>query len=311
MVGIIDIVNVGLFAAALRMATPLVYASLGGLFSERAGVVNIGLEGMMLIGAFSGVLATFYTGNPWLGVLAGVLTGGFMGLVHAIVTVKFAGNQVVSGTGINLFALGFTAYMSQTIWGSRGASQSVQGLGTISIPLLKDTPVIGNALDTLFSQTPLVYIMLLVVVISYIVLFKTPWGLRIRAVGEHPAAADTAGINVYRTKYLCLILSGMLAGLGGVFLSLGQLNLFVLGMTGGRGFIALAAMILGGWKPFGVLGASFFFGLTYALQMRLQSIGLLPAQIVLAVPYILTVIVLAGFVRKRIPPSDYKPYVKE
>lgn len=311
MVDIIDIVNVGLFAAALRMATPLVYASLGGLFSERAGVVNIGLEGMMLIGAFSGVLTTFYISNPWIGVLAGVLAGGLIGLVHAIVTVKFAGNQVVSGTGINLFALGFTAYMSQTIWGSRGASQSVQGLGTITIPLLRDVPVIGNALDTLFSQTPLVYIMFLVVVISYIVLFKTPWGLRIRAVGEHPAAADTAGINVYRTKYLCLILSGMLAGLGGVFLSLGQLNLFVLGMTGGRGFIALAAMILGGWKPFGALGASLFFGLAYALQMRLQSIGLLPAQIVLAIPYILTVVVLAGFVRKRVPPSDYKPYSKE
>jgi ABC-type uncharacterized transport system permease subunit len=310
-VDIIDIVNVGLFAAALRMATPLVYASLGGLFSERAGIVNIGLEGMMLIGAFSGVLTTFYISNPWIGVLAGVLAGGLIGLVHAIVTVKFAGNQVVSGTGINLFALGFTAYMSQTIWGSRGASQSVQGLGTITIPLLRDVPVIGNALDTLFSQTPLVYIMFLVVVISYIVLFKTPWGLRIRAVGEHPAAADTAGINVYRTKYLCLILSGMLAGLGGVFLSLGQLNLFVLGMTGGRGFIALAAMILGGWKPFGALGASLFFGLAYALQMRLQSIGLLPAQIVLAIPYILTVVVLAGFVRKRVPPSDYKPYSKE
>ena len=311
MVDIIDIVNVGLFAAALRMATPLVYASLGGLFSERAGVVNIGLEGMMLIGAFSGVLTTFYISNPWIGVLAGVLAGGLIGLVHAIVTVKFAGNQVVSGTGINLFALGFTAYMSQTIWGSRGASQSVQGLGTITIPLLRDVPVIGNALDTLFSQTPLVYIMFLVVVISYIVLFKTPWGLRIRAVGEHPAAADTAGINVYRTKYLCLILSGMLAGLGGVFLSLGQLNLFVLGMTGGRGFIALAAMILGGWKPFGALGASLFFGLAYALQMRLQSVGLLPSQIVLAIPYILTVVVLAGFVRKRAPPSDYKPYSKE
>ena len=311
MVDIIDIVNVGLLAAALRMATPLVYASLGGLFSERAGVVNIGLEGMMLIGAFSGVLTTFYISNPWLGVLAGVLAGGLIGLVHGIVTVKFAGNQVVSGTGINLFALGFTAYMSQTIWGSRGASQSVQGLGTITIPLLRDVPVIGNALDTLFSQTPLVYIMFLVVVISYIVLLKTPWGLRIRAVGEHPAAADTAGINVYRTKYLCLVLSGMLAGLGGVFLSLGQLNLFVLGMTGGRGFIALAAMILGGWKPFGALGASLFFGLAYALQMRLQSIGLLPAQIVLAIPYILTVVVLAGFVRKRVPPSDYKPYSKE
>jgi ABC-type uncharacterized transport system permease subunit len=311
MVSIIDIVNVGLFAAALRMATPLVYASLGGIFSERVGIVNVGLEGMMLTGAFSGVLVTFYSENPWLGVLAAVLVGGLLGLLHAVLTVKFAGNQIVSGAGINLLALGFTAYMSQTVWGSRGASQRVQNLGAIPIPFLKDIPVVGDTLNTLFSQSPLFYVMLIVVVLSYIILFKTPLGLRIRAVGEHPAAADTAGINVYRTKYLCIILSGMLAGLGGAFLSLGQLNLFVLGMTGGRGFIALAAMILGGWKPFGALGASLLFGFTDALQIRLQSMGLLPSQFMLAIPYILTVVVLAGFVRKRIPPSDYKPYEKE
>ncbi len=234
-----------------------------------------------------------------------------LGLLHAVLTVKFAGNQIVSGTGINLFAVGFTAYMSQTIWGSRGASQSVQGLGEISFSPLKGIPLIGDALNTMLSYKPLVYVMFVVVVLSYIVLFKTPLGLRIRAVGEHPAAADTAGINVYRTKYICLVLSGMLAGLGGVFLSLSNLSLFVLGMTGGRGFIALAAMILGGWKPIGALAASLLFGFTDALQMRLQSLGLLPPQIMLAIPYILTVIVLAGFVRKRVPPSDYKPYLKE
>ena len=308
MVDIIDIINVGLFAAALRMATPLVFASLGGIFSERVGIINIALEGMMLTGAFTGVLATFYSGNPWLGVLAAVLVGGLLGLLHALLTVKFAGNQVVSGTGINILALGFTAYMCQIVWGSRGASQSVQGLGTLSIPVLKDIPILG---DILGSHTPLVYLMLIVVVVSYIVLFKTPIGLRIRAVGENPAAADTAGINVYRTKYLWLMISGMLAGLGGAFLSLGHLNLFVWGMTGGRGFIALAAMILGGWLPFGALGASLLFGFADALQMRLQALGLLPSQIILTIPYVLTVIVLAGVVRKTIPPSDYKPYVKE
>jgi ABC-type uncharacterized transport system permease subunit len=308
MVNVVDIVNVGLFAAALRMATPLVYASLGGLFSERAGIVNIALEGMMLTGAFSGVLATYGTGSPWLGVLASVLAGGLLGLLHALLTVKFSGNQIVSGTGINLFALGFTAYMSQIVWGSRGASPSVQGLETISIPLLADIPVVGEIIG---KQTPLVYIALVIVVLSYIVLFKTPEGLRIRAVGEHPAAADTAGVNVYKTKYLCVMVSGMLAGLGGAFLSLGHLSLFVFGMTGGRGFIALAAMILGGWTPFGALGASLLFGFADALQMRLQSVGVLPSQIVLIIPYVLAVLVLAGFVRKRIPPSDYKPYVKE
>lgn len=308
MVNIVDIINVGLFAAALRMATPLVYASLGGIFSERVGIVNIALEGMMLTGAFFGVLATYGTGNPWLGVLTSVLAGGLLGLLHALLTVKFAGNQIVSGTGINLFALGFTAYMSQIIWGSRGASPSVQGLGPISIPLLRDLPVVGEIIG---NQTPLVYIGLVIVVLSYILLFKTPAGLRIRAVGEHPAAADTTGVNVYKTKYLCVMLSGMLAGLGGAFLSLGHLDLFVLGMTGGRGFIALAAMILGGWTPFGALGASLLFGFADALQMRLQSVGALPSQIVLIIPYVLTVLVLAGFVRKRLPPSDYKPYVKD
>ena len=308
MVNIVDIINVGLFAAALRMATPLVFASLGGLFSERVGIINIALEGMMLTGAFSGVLATFSTGNPWIGVLTSILVGGLLGLLHALLTIKFAGNQIVSGTGINIFALGFTAYMSQIVWGSRGASPNVQGLEAISIPLLKDLPLVGEIIG---NQTPLVYIALVVVVLSYIILSKTPAGLRIKAVGEHPAAADTAGINVYRIKYLCVILSGMLAGLGGAFLSLGHLSLFALGMSGGRGFIALAAMILGGWTPFGALGASLLFGFADALQMRLQSIGMLPSQIILTIPYILTIVVLAGFVRKRVPPSDYKPYTKD
>ena len=308
MVSIIDIVNVGLFTATLRMATPLVFAALGGIFSERVGVVNIALEGMMLTGAFTGVLASYYTSNAWLGVLAAVMAGGLLGLVQAILTVKFAGNQIVAGTGINILAVGITAYLSQVIWGSRGASQSVNGLGTISIPLLKDIPILGEILG---STTPLVYIMLILVVFAHIVLFKTPIGLRLRAVGEHPAAADTAGINVHQTKYLFLMISGMLAALGGAFLSLGQLNFFVSSMTGGRGFIALAAMILGGWMPFGALGAGLLFGLTDALQMRLQGAGLLAPQIIQAIPYIITVVVLAGFVRKRTPPSDYKPYEKE
>jgi len=308
MVEFLDIITVGLFAATLRLATPIAYGSLGGLFSERAGIVNIGLEGMMLMGAFAGVTVSYFTGNPWLGVLGAILAGGFLGLVHGLVTVKFAGDQVVSGTGINIFALGFTAYMSQVIWGSRGASESVQELPTISIPLLKDIPIVGEIIGT---HTPLVYLMIIITVVSYIILFKTPLGLRIRAVGERPEAADAAGVNVFKTKYLCLIISGMLAGLGGAFLSLGHLNLFALGMTGGRGFIALAAMILGKWMPFGAFGASVLFGFADALQMRLQALGLLPPQIILTIPYILTIAVLAGVVGKAIPPSNYKPYVKE
>lgn len=308
MVDITDIINAGLFAAALRMATPLVFASVGGIFSERVGIVNIALEGMMLTGAFSGVLATFATGSPWIGVLASVLAGGLLGYLHALLTVKFGGNQIVSGTGINLLALGATAYLCQVVWGSRGASQSVLGLEVVSIPLLEDVPVLGEIIG---KHTPLVYLSIIVVVLSYILLFKTPIGLRIRAVGEHPAAADTAGVDVYKIKYWCVVLSGMLAGLGGAFLSLGHLNLFVLGMTGGRGFIALAAMILGGWTPFGALGASLLFGFADALQMRLQSVAALPSQIILTLPYILTIIVVAVFAKKRAPPSDYKPYAKD
>jgi simple sugar transport system permease protein len=308
MVGLLELINVGLFAAALRMATPIVYAALGGIFSERVGVMNIGLEGTMLTSAFAGVTVSYYTGNPWLGVVVAVIVGGFIGLLHALLTVKFVGDQVVSGTGINIFAIGFTSYMSQIIWGSRGASDGVQGLGTWTIPVVADLPIVGPIIG---SHSPLVYLMLVITVLSYVVLFKTPLGLRIRAVGEHPTAAETAGIDVIRVKYLCVILSGMLAGLGGAFLSLGHLNLFTRAMTGGRGFIAMAAMIFGKWMPFGAFGASLLFGLADALQMRLQSLGLLPPQIILTIPYLLTIAVLAGVVGRARPPSDYKPYERE
>jgi simple sugar transport system permease protein len=308
MTEILDIITVGLFSAGIRMATPIVFASLGGIFSERVGIMNIGLEGIMLTSAFSSVTVSYFTGNAWLGLLAAILVGGLLGYLHAILTIKFSANQIVSGTGINIFAMGFTAYMSQVIWGSRGASESVLGLGTISIPLLKDIPIIGEIVGT---HSPLVYLMFIVTAVSYFVLFRTPIGLRIRAVGEHPAAADTAGIDVFRIKYLGVILSGMLAGLGGAFLSIGHVNLFVLGMTGGRGYIAMAAMIFGKWMPLGAFGASMLFGFAEALQMRLQSLGILPPQIILMIPYLITIAVLAGVVGRAIPPSDYKPYTKE
>ncbi|TFH15033.1 ABC transporter permease, partial [Candidatus Bathyarchaeota archaeon] len=256
----------------------------------------------------AGVAASYYSGNPWIGVLVSVLTGGFIAFIHAIISVKYAGDQIVSGTGINILALGFTAYMTQIIWGNRGASESVNGIADITLPFIKDIPVIGAIIGT---HSPLVYLMPVVTVLSYIVLFKTPFGLRVRAVGEHPTAAETAGVNVFKIKYICIILSGMLAGLGGAFLSLSHLNLFTRGMTGGRGFIAMAAMIFGKWMPFGVFGSGLLFGFADALQMRLQSLGILPPQIILMIPYLLTVAILAGVVGKAIAPSDYKPYKKE
>ena len=305
---IFDIINVGLFAAAIRMATPVALAALGGVFSERVGVVNVGLEGMMLMGAFSGVYVSYITSNPWLGVFSAIIVGGLLGLIHAFLSVTLRGNQIVSGTGLNILALGFTAYGSEVIWGSRGASANVTSIAIIKLPILGDIPIIG---DIIGSASPLVYLMIIIIILTQILLFKTPIGLRLRAVGEHPAAADTAGVNVLRMKYMGIIVSGMLAGLGGVFLSLGNLGLFSYGMTGGRGFIALAAMIFGGWTPLGAFGASLLFGFTEALQMRLQSLGILPPQIILMLPYIITIIVLAGVVRKTKPPSDYKPYEKD
>ncbi len=308
MAGIIDIISVGLFAAAIRMATPIIYAGLGGMFSERVGITNIGLEGTMLTSAFAGVVASHYTGNAWIGVLTSVITGGLVSLVLAILTIKYAGDQVVSGTGINIMALGFTSYMTQIIWGSRGASDSVQAISDISIPIIKDLPILGPIFGT---HSPLVYFMPIVVFASYYVLFKTPFGLRIRAVGEHPVAAETAGVNVIRIKYTGVIISGMLAGLGGAFLSLSHLNLFTRGMTGGRGFIAMAAMIFGKWMPVGILASGMLFGFADALQIRLQSLGILPPQIILMIPYLLTIAILAGVVGKAVAPSDYKPYKKE
>lgn len=262
----------------------------------------------MLTSAFTGVMVSHYTGNPWLGVLSAILVGGLLGLIHAVLTVSYSGDQIISGTGINILAIGFTSFMSKIIWGSRGASDSVTGIADISIPIVKDIPVLGEIIGT---HSPLIYLMPVITFLSYLLLFKTPFGLRIRAVGEHPIAAETAGINVVRMKYLCVILSGMLAGLGGAFLSLSHLNLFTRGMSGGRGFIALAAMIFGKWMPFGVFWAGLLFGFADALQIRLQSLGILPPQIILTIPYLLTIAVLAGVVGKAKAPSDYKPYERE
>ena len=308
MVTVTDFINAGLLAAGIRLATPIVYAALGGMFSERVGIVHIGLEGVMLTSSFAGVVASYYTGNPWIGIIVAVLTGGLISFVHAVLTIKYVGDQIVSGTGLNILALGFTSYMTQIIWGNRGASDSVQGIADIALPIIKDIPFIGKVIGT---HSPLVYLMPFVTYACYYVLFKTPFGLRVRAVGEHPTAAETAGVDVIKTKYIGVILGGMLAGLGGAFLSLSHLHLFTRGLTGGRGFIAMAAMIFGKWMPFGVFASGLLFGLADALQIRLQSLGILPPQIILTIPYLLTIAILAGFVGKAKAPSDYKPYKKE
>lgn len=288
-----------LLAATLRISPPIALASIGGAYSERSGIINIGLEGMILMGAFAGVASTHFVGNPWIGVLCAILAGGALGLLHAVLCIQFKANQVVSGVGVNILALGLTTLLLQVIWGNRGASDSVVGIKPLNISAIRDIPVLGEIFG---KQNPLVYVMLVIVFFSWLVMFRTPLGLRIRAVGEHPEAADTVGIHVHRIQYLCVTISGMLSGLGGAYLSLGWLNLFSQNMSAGRGFMALAANIFGKWNPAGTFGASLLFSFTDALQMKLQGVGI-PIQFIQMIPYILTILVLAGAVKRAVPPA--------
>ena len=290
---------VTLLTATLRISPPIVLASIGGAYSERSGIINIGLEGMILMGAFAGVVTTHYVGNPWVGVLAAVIAGGALGLLHAVLCIQFKANQVVSGVGVNILSLGLTTLLLQVIWGNRGASDSVTGLKPLHLPVIGDIHVVG---DIIGNQNPLVYIMLVIVVVAWLVMFRTPLGLRIRAVGEHPEAADTVGIHVHKIQYMCVTVSGMLSGLGGAYLSLGWLNLFSQNMSAGRGFIALAANIFGKWNPAGTFGASLLFSFTDALQMKLQGVGI-PIQFIQMIPYILTILVLASAVKRSVAPA--------
>ncbi|MBT9151912.1 MAG: hypothetical protein DDT35_00122 [Firmicutes bacterium] len=288
-----NVFDITLLMATLRAATPLVIAAVGGIFAERSGVVNIALEGKMLVGAFAAVVVAYYTGSPWLGVLAAVVFGGLLAYIFAVVSIKYRANQVVSGVAINMLAAGLTVFLMHVFFGTAGTSPAVNRLPTVGL------------------FTPLVYLAPLIVIAAFIILYRTPWGLRIRAVGEHPKAAATVGVNVIGLRYACVILSGMLAGVAGAHLSIGTLSVFVRDMTAGRGFIALAAMIFGKWHPVGALGAALLFGFSEALQMRLQGGGI-PSQLIQAVPYVFTMIVLAGFVgRATAPASLGEPYKKE
>ncbi len=295
---IIDFFSTGIF-----MATPLILASIGAVFSERAGVVNIGVEGMMLIGAFFGVMVSHFTGNAWIGVLGGMAAGALTAAIHAYVCISHHANQTVSGVAINIFALALTGFLLKAVFHRAGQTDRVAKLANWILPdFLRDLPIVGQIFG---SNTPPVYIALLLVIAAQVVLFHTPLGLRIRACGEHPEAADTVGINVTGIRYFCVILSGALAGLGGVTLSLGQLSLFKEAMTDGRGFIAIAAMIFGKWSPVGAFLASLFFGLATGFKFIAQSWGMtaIPTDFLLMLPYMLTMLALAGFVGRQTPPA--------
>lgn len=300
-----DNLIIPLIAATLRMAAPLIFTGLGGVFSERSGVVNIGLEGMMVIGAFFAVLGSYLTGNPVVGILFAMVAGGVLAAIHAFLSIHLRADQVISGTAINLFATALASFLIAPIFKTGGQTDVVKGLGYNLPGFLKDVPIL-NALNWF------VILAFILVFVSNYVLFKTPLGLRIRAVGEHPSAADTLGINVYKTRYLCVIISGMLAGLGGASLSIGITPLYREGMVAGRGFIALAAMIFGNWKPFGTMWACMLFAFGTAFQMAAQGFNIsLPNEFYQSIPYILTMLALAGFVGKTTAPkASGKPYVK-
>ncbi len=292
-----------ILASTRRFAVPYVLAGLGGTYSERSGVVNIGLEGMMLSGAFTSVAVTNITGNAWIGLLAAIMVGMLLGLIHAVVCISFKADQIVSGLAIIIFAAGITVFFSWLLFNKT----QVKAEGLLRVPFLHDIP----AFKLLFSEIPpLVFVTAVIVVVSHFVIFKTVFGLRLRSVGEHPQAADTLGISVYRMRYLGVIISGALSGMAGAYLSLEHAHYFVKGISGGRGFIGLASMIFGKWTPFGTAGAGLLFGFGEAIKPYLPKI--VPSQFIDMIPYILTIFVLTSAIGRATPPAAIGvPYNKE
>lgn len=298
-----EILSISLVFSTIRLATPLVWAAIGGLYAERSGVINIALEGLMLAGAFTAASVTWYSGSPWVGLAAAMAAGGLVAAVLAIACIRFEANEVVAGTGINILFLGLPAVLSGALFLSSG-----------STPQVPQEQLIPD-----WGQVSLLSVLALVVVIatSY-VLYRTRFGLRLRAVGENPEAADAAGVRVLRIRYAAVILSGALAGVGGAYLSIGQSSLFTRNMTAGRGFIALAALIFGKWRPVQTMLACLLFGFADALTIQMQGVAKLPSgedipvQFVQMIPYVLTMVVLAGFIgHSRAPGALGVPYRKE
>lgn len=282
-----DFFTLDLLTRILRMSTPLIFAALGGLICERSGVINIALEGLMLIGAFFAVAGTYWTGSTWAGLLIGVLCAMVGSLIHAIWSITFRGDQIVVGTAVNLMAVGLTAFLVKSIWGKAGGSDRVESL------------------PKFWGMSILVPVALILVPIVAFALFRMKHGLRLQACGEHPQAAVSAGINITAYRYTAVLMSGLLAGLGGAYLSIGNLNYFTLDMTNGRGFIALAAVILGGWSPWGALTAALLFGAAEGVQIQGQSTPGFPvsSDLLVALPYIVTLIAITLFVKSRTGPA--------
>ena len=279
----------GLLTASIRMATPVIITATGEVFSELSGVINIGIEGIMLMGCFGGFIGTYYTGNLFLGIIAGMLTGAIMGFIMAFLCITLEANQIACGIILNLFSMGLTAFLFRIIFGITMMPPKIDTLPHLPLPFFNKLPFIGQIL---FEQNVIVYMTFFLVILSYLFIYKTNYGLKIRASGEYPAAASSMGINIYFTRYVCITLGGMLAGLGGTFLVL-DLGVFVDNMTAGRGFVSLACVIFGRWKPFYVMAGALIFGFADAFQLRLQALGYnFPHELLLTLPYVLTIIIL-------------------
>jgi general nucleoside transport system permease protein len=307
-----SILTAGLLASTLRFATPLAFAAMGGIFSERAGVVNIGLEGMMLMGAFFGIWGTVWSGSWVVGLLMAMLFGGLLALIHAVFSIHLRADQIVSGFAVNFLALGLTGYLFSSIYPG-GIEGEVSRVPQVNLDFLGSIPAIGDFLEGVFGHLNLlVWVMFVVVILAYVILFKTPIGLRIRSVGEHPKAADTVGISVYGVRYAAVVTSGVLAALGGAFLSIGFVGGFAENMTSGRGFIALAAVIFGKWRPGWAFAACLLFGFGFALAIPLQREAGISENLISTLPYVLTLVALVGLIGRSIPPAAVgRPYIKQ
>lgn len=303
------VLGTALLAATLRAAAPLAFAAIGGIFSERSGVVNIGLEGMMLTGAFFGIAVVGWTGQWELGIFAAMGAGGVLASIHAFFSIHLRADQIVSGTAINFLALGLTGYLFRSVYGSRGTPELDERIPTVSVPGLRDVPYVGDVIGTMSLMIWMVFLLLIV---ASIVLFRTPLGLRLRSVGEHPKAADTVGISVYGVRYGAVIFSGMCAALGGAYLSFGFGGAFNENMTVGKGFIGLAAMIAGNWRPLPTFAICLLFGFSDGLARRLQAEADISVNLLQTLPYIITLIALVGIIGRSRPPAAVgRPYVKQ
>jgi general nucleoside transport system permease protein len=306
----------GVFQSTLLAATPLTLGAMAGIFCERSGIINIAIEGMMLAGAFAAIAFASLFGTLWMGLLAASLMGGLMAALHAVLSIKYKVDQIISGTVINILAAGATRFLNVRLLQPAGL-RTPGAFGLVRIPVLADIPIVG---PIFFENQPTVFIMLVLLAVVSFVIFATPWGLRMRACGEHPRAADTVGVHVNRMRYTSVIIGGLIAGIGGAYFSLGVVGTFEDGITRGQGFVALAAMIFGNWNPIGAFLAALLFGFADALQVKMQIMQPvlpvinqpIPPEFLQLAPYILTIIVVAGVVgRSRAPAAEGKPYEKQ